>query len=303
MAAEPSTAGDATSDTILLQLVASPTTPALGSASSDGRNGGPPPYSPGLRGAPPAAAMNGSAGGGAPKAADGNDSDEEVLGRHKRAAVQRATPRSLQAQYGQYLQQSWLEIRRNKFQYCLGCSSVFLVVVVVAAALSILDYAGILFLILSEAQAGQVDLAMSPESGYFLPASINYTAVADILRVNGTADMQYHTPRMYIYGELYVAASCPAWATANGSMEWSYELGDQHPAPGLPCPLGWMCLNHNCDPSVGAELLLWDSAREARMALGRGWQLPPVPKGHCYVSANLARAARLAPGDTVIASV
>ena len=234
----------------------------------------------------------------------GYDSDEEVIGRHKRTMVQPAKARALPEQYRQYVQQSWLEIRRNKCHYCIGCSSVFLVVFVVAVALSVLNYSAILFLGLSEAQVGQIDLELTPSTAYFSPSFLNYTEITAAVAANGTAGMTYSTFRDLISGSAYSASTCVGvWNASDprGNMDWSYYHTGNVSDSACSSEVS-PCLNYNCQPGAFTTMLLLNSTKEQRMGLGRSWPYGPVPYGSCYVTANLARALRLSVGSTVIFS-
>jgi len=82
-------------------------------------------------------------------------------------------------QYQNHFHQSWIEVRENKCQFCLGCCSIFIVVVVVALAMSTLSYSSIIFLGLAESQSGEMDLMLQPtNTGLGRPSS---TSVSDTL--------------------------------------------------------------------------------------------------------------------------
>jgi len=85
---------------------------------------------------------------------------------------------TLARQYQNHLRQSYIEIRHNKCQFCLGCWSIFLVVFVVAISLSTLSYSSVFFLGLSEAQSGEIDLSLTPrpeDTCEFLPETLSFS--------------------------------------------------------------------------------------------------------------------------------
>ena len=228
------------------------------------------------------------------------DSDEEVIGRSRRAEVSLGTARALSEQYRQYFHQSWIENKRNKCHYFIGCTSVFLVVFVVAAALSILNYSAVLFLGLAEADAGQIDLDLTPISTYFDIPFLNYSAITALVAANGTASMAYHTHRYSITATAYDASLCGPWDGTN-DMDWSYfHTGN---VSNSDCAYeDSPCLNYNCLPGKQSTLYMVDSQREAAMGLGRSWPFPPVPRGSCYITASVARSLKVSVGDTIIVS-
>ena len=67
--------------------------------------------------------------------------------------------------YKQYLWLSYVEHKKNKCQYCLGCCSIFVVVFIVSIAVTILSYSPVLFLGIAEGQASESDFVVS-SSGY-----------------------------------------------------------------------------------------------------------------------------------------
>jgi hypothetical protein len=232
--------------------------------------------------------------------AAGYDSDEEVVGRHRRAQVTAVKARALPEQYRQYIQQSWLEIRRNKCHYAIGCTSVFLVVFVVAAALSILNYSSVLFLGLAESNQGEIDMTLYPSNKYFWPTYINYTALTTLVAANGTADMTWTVPRHELYGSSYALSAC-AGAQGTASMDWSYfQVGNTTDPNCTREPSH--CVNYNCPVGVDTRMQLVDSVREKQIGLGRTWPYPPVPADACYITASLARGLRVNVGDTLLFS-
>jgi len=80
----------------------------------------------------------------------------------RRVVIGTSKALGLGEQYRNYVRQSWIEVSRNKCQFCLGCCSICLVVFVVCIALTTLSYAPILLLGLAEANTGEIDLELVP---------------------------------------------------------------------------------------------------------------------------------------------
>eukprot|EP01090_Pellita_catalonica_P007847 TRINITY_DN18448_c0_g1_i1.p2 TRINITY_DN18448_c0_g1~~TRINITY_DN18448_c0_g1_i1.p2 ORF type:complete len:259 (-),score=24.17 TRINITY_DN18448_c0_g1_i1:289-1065(-) len=91
-----------------------------------------------------------------------------------------------------YLRQTVKEVRKRKINFCLGCCSCFIVVVVVAFMMSLLTNSPVVFLHLAELNAGEIDLEMiaGDWTGY---SQVNYTLAAQTLFQN--EDWSYHSPR------------------------------------------------------------------------------------------------------------
>ena len=152
----------------------------------------------------------------------------------------------------------------------------------------------------------------SPSSLYHSEArSLDYTVFSKAVASLGP-DYDYHSPRVYIPDQLvYVAPSesCGAHAAdiearREGPYAWPYEvppdlsstLSDCHPY--IP-----ECMLFGCSTHENLHLYVWDTERERRMGLGRGWKHEAIPSGEALLSKDAAMLLHAKVGDTVLAAV
>lgn len=192
------------------------------------------------------------------------------------------------------------EIKRRKTNYCLGFCACFLVVLVVALLVSIISNSPIIFLRLSELEAGEIDLEV--EAGSWTQYTrLNYTLVSELL--SSEDKYTYNTPR-YEYGvSAFSFKDCsPQVQGLDPYGDWKYfgiQSNDSDSQD--PCVDDWNCFTDYCpDAGQSATLFLMDLDREARMGIGRDWTLPKVPPGKAYLQSGLAKVLGVNTGDYII---
>eukprot|EP01105_Mastigella_eilhardi_P013243 TRINITY_DN3008_c0_g2_i1.p1 TRINITY_DN3008_c0_g2~~TRINITY_DN3008_c0_g2_i1.p1 ORF type:complete len:1046 (-),score=253.85 TRINITY_DN3008_c0_g2_i1:217-3354(-) len=187
----------------------------------------------------------------------------------------------------------------SKVNYTLGFLACFVVVVVVAVLLSVMDHTPVVYLRLAELQTGELDVEFSikHESGYRL---INFTKLEAVL--SETEEFSYLTPRWEFSIKAYNAKSCPPQYDIMDPM-WKYH-GMETDSSLSVCLDSTNCFGNLCGASnLKNRLVVIDSTREKRMLIGRRWTLPPVPRGGCYVKSNVASSLGLAVGDVIVVGI
>lgn len=219
-------------------------------------------------------------------ASDSRDSSSDANGSSKLSRRQRL--RQLQYEYRNYISQSAREVRRNKMQFALGCTSIFLVVVIVSVSISTLQYSPVLFLGLAESQSGEIDLSISATSrtGF---SGLNYTLISSFLSDHGDASMQYHTPRHTFEADVYSGKDCAPWNASDPTdSQWTYKTPQDVGRPAdylVRCSNAYSeCLSYNCDYPQAGVFYLIDSEKEKEIGLGRSWEYPKVPKVRTFTS-------------------
>ncbi|KAI3651558.1 hypothetical protein MP228_002861 [Amoeboaphelidium protococcarum] len=194
------------------------------------------------------------------------------------------------------------EARLNKFQFCLGCTSVFVVVVMISILLTAISYSPVVFLTLSEAQSGEVDTNIY--SAYWSQYNrLNYTKVAQ--SVQGVTDL--HTPRiMGIQPVVYRASSCTGF-----DQERAYEsnftyTGGTFPSASINAACrnsASRCINALCSVRQFGNINVIDSKREAELGIGRGWNYGVIPSDAVLIHNDLAALlGNIQPGDFLFLS-
>jgi len=194
---------------------------------------------------------------------------------------------------------------RNKLSYLLGFSACFLVVFIVALCVSIITNTPVVFLSLSEASVGEMDIIIKPGT-WTLSNQLNYTMTANLLAENYNASTSssvakeleaysYHAPRIVGSTYLISSASCPAGDTNVNNNLWKY-----HNATGTAVCEPY-CFEKVCSNAFTSKSTLYviDSQKEKRMGLGRDWKLSSPPQGTVYIQSSLAKKENLSKGDMV----
>ncbi|KAJ3148485.1 hypothetical protein HDU86_007415 [Geranomyces michiganensis] len=178
------------------------------------------------------------------------------------------------------------ETSRQKSQFCIGCSSVCLVVFAVALLMTVMAITPLIFLSLAERISGETDLTAWADwnGGFYF---INYTKAALLLA--DEPSYSYSTPRMSRYAlQFYAAKSCSGWnSAAPTDARFTYDCG-------------YDCVDKKCSLGTGVYTWLINTERERELGIGRAWSLPPVPKDGIYIGSRTARALKLEVGDYVI---
>ncbi|KAI9142382.1 FtsX-like permease family-domain-containing protein [Paraphysoderma sedebokerense] len=229
------------------------------------------------------------------------------------AVLSSATP-GLQSAKSTVVMLAVREITRNRCFYCLGCTSIFLVVFLAALLITAFSITPIILLSIAESNAGSLDLVIRSNN----PSSprLNFSMIEKKFESNPT--MNQIAPR---YANLpisiYRAKGCQGW---NESQPLNNTFTYAGP-PDLPTDdiqtfaskrrqrdaclrNGRSCMNTQCpDSSATSSVYLIDSERESNIGIGRSWPHPPVPKGSVYIHEKLAFELDLKAGDWIILSL
>ncbi|TPX65818.1 hypothetical protein SpCBS45565_g04851 [Spizellomyces sp. 'palustris'] len=205
------------------------------------------------------------------------------------------------------------ETSRQKSQFCIGCTSVCLVVFATAVLMSVMTIMPVVFLTIAERTAGETDLTTWNRwgSGY---VRVNYTLAQTIL--TDKSALSYHTPRITDqHLSFYKAKNCQEWNSQNPANNgFSYAGPTVQPldSPAVAATKQSTrnscdadpntCVTRMCSGSVSVSTWIIDSEREKRFGIGRAWKLGPVPKDSVYLGALLASSLRVSEGDWVIMS-
>ncbi|PRP86887.1 hypothetical protein PROFUN_03635 [Planoprotostelium fungivorum] len=190
---------------------------------------------------------------------------------------------------------TWRQIRKNKINFGLGFCACLVVVIVICILLTLLANTPIVFLRLSEMQAGEYDYIVKAQGA---GNRLNYTLMWD--QTKG-GEHQYSAPRIEIDGiTIFSAASCDQEALEKdreGDFRWRYA--------GLPsmgrqsCAATHECLVHFCKRQSTGKLVLIDSVKEKNMGLGRTWDLPDLTKGQMHMTADISNELGLSSNSGV----
>jgi len=193
------------------------------------------------------------------------------------------------------------EIRRSKVNFCLGWSSCFLVVFLVALLDTSLSIAPIAFLKLAEGTNGEADmnLSISGSTGAFF---INYTTASN--RLGNDPGTTFHSPRYIDTVHVYRSSACNqdiATTEPDPSRDWRYvptTASDCNKSPN-EISLDQSCFASVCPSHVRSTFYVIDTEKERHIGYGRTWKLPPAPSGSVYMHSSIAREAGVGPGDKV----
>ena len=208
---------------------------------------------------------------------------------------------SAYSQLSYFVQHSRVEMRKRKFNYCLGSLSCFVVVTVAAVCYTLIARAPVVFLQQAESQQGQFDARLNIDSAS-RANFINHTRLAQNLAVR--PELSYHSPRQAWSAQIY-GADCVQTAAARGynvsQTAWMYTGLER----GVSCiNITTDCLRTICPSQSGRRgqdaitLVLADTERERRMGLGRLWEHLPIPVGEAIITELTATNLKLKVGDT-----
>jgi ABC-type antimicrobial peptide transport system permease subunit len=205
-------------------------------------------------------------------------------------------------QYSYFCSHAKREACKRKFNFCLGVSSIFIVVLIAGVAYTMIARAPVVFLQQGEADGGQIDLMMRPSETAATPF-LNYSRVT--LNTDVAAQYSFHAPRTSFFANAY-GADCNSFLKTTiepslgqqglDGLDWRYA---GPPGYESECSNGVDCLPKLCNARQPVAVRLIDTEREARMRLGRAWPYDRIPEGECLMSADMAFARQLQPGDTV----
>ena len=210
---------------------------------------------------------------------------------------------SSSSQLSYFIQHSRVEMRKRKFNYCLGSLSCFVVVTVAAVCYTLIARAPVVFLQQAESQQGQFDARLDIDSAS-RANFLNYSKVAHNLAVG--EGLGYHSPRQ-TWGATIYGADCVKTAAGKGfnvsQSDWMYTgLGRVVPCTNTSTD----CMRTICPPTSGRRqqdsvtLILADTERERRMGLGRLWEHLAIPVGEAIITEATATARGLQVGDVFL---
>jgi ABC-type antimicrobial peptide transport system permease subunit len=199
---------------------------------------------------------------------------------------------------------AWLtlrEIKQNKVGYTLGFLSCLLVVVVVALLMSLLAQAPLIMTKIAETRDGEIDVVLGAGqwTGY---SYLNYSRLENVLprgrssprhlwssdrcRIAYARGREFDPRRIYSFFRPNETDACFGHGETVAPLQTSSAAH-----------IATVCFDHAYPKSVGVNLLVLDSMREARMGLGRSWPFSAVDAGSVLLSRSLARSLGL--GDAV----
>ncbi|KNC50523.1 uncharacterized protein AMSG_00684 [Thecamonas trahens ATCC 50062] len=222
----------------------------------------------------------------------------------------------------------------SKLNYCLGFSACMLVVFVSAVVMSVLSNAPVVFLRLSEAEVGEIDLQLV-SAGWTGASLLNYTTVKEDSLSSAIGEAYtFHSPRVKFQADIMALSDCHPRAAAAAAAsarhpfpsQWSYEPSSltapvcndeaiEAIDPGRkPGPDGVVrrdpaktCLQVLCSseytPLTQASVYAIDSAAEVRMGLGRAYTFGVIPPSSVLLHKNLATILGVSVGDTTYVSL
>lgn len=215
--------------------------------------------------------------------------------------------------------QTWTQIKRHKASYALGFLACLVVVVVVACLLTVIGNAPVVYLRIAELDTSEIDISLSAdtESSTGRLPYLNYTQIAEIL---SEERLSYHSTRWtfsaspvhrcssrfvadlassqgarWMYHGFPSSSSDASAADASSQTAGGGGTGDEACDP-------TSCFDKYCEEAelTTTDVIAADSAREARMLLGRTWDLPALGPDEAHVSRELASKLGVVPGDIVV---
>ncbi|KAL7750743.1 hypothetical protein RI367_003700 [Sorochytrium milnesiophthora] len=206
--------------------------------------------------------------------------------------------------------QAWREATRNRGQYLLGMSVVFITVVILAILFTALQYAPLIFLSMAESSVGEYDMQVTPGSAAFGPY-LNLSRIDEELAKYPTSAL--YTPRKVVStSTIFPASSCLGFNSSD-PYNAAYPYTGMPPQPNASsdqqrliastrqtCHQTSQCLNGLCSKMQDhVTVLIIDSDQERTMGIGRQWTLPPVPVNSIYIQQDIADSLRLSVGDII----
>lgn len=194
-------------------------------------------------------------------------------------------------------------IKKAKVNYILGFCGCFLVVFVVAVMYTVLANAPLIFLRLAEINEGEMDAVIKPQ--YVRDGSINYNR--GYQHLNFTKTLAFLSPTSTLTPrrdrsstQVYLGSQCPTRDYRDN--QWKYEHLPSDTANPV-CDDATRtnnCFKRYC-PGSGRQIrTIWiDSPRETEIGLGRGWTLPAIPKGKCYLHNGWATKYNVSVGEVI----
>jgi hypothetical protein len=215
------------------------------------------------------------------------------------------------------------EALRNKSQYALGFSVVFIVVIISSLLMAITSYSNVTFLSLAEYFAGELDMILQPS-----PSSksqfINYTHITTLLQEHQKLSSQLsdlpfgiYSPRApNIAGSYYASVNCNGFNQGNPTEPSYPYLG--YPMPNVyidnfqndadyikpECRSRDSCLDIVCNErSISSNVYFIDFENENAGKIGDQFPFDSVPEGSVILQSDLAYNLNVKEGDFVFLSL
>lgn len=200
---------------------------------------------------------------------------------------------------------TWVDFRARKGSYALSFCSVFFVVTLCVAMLSVLSSIPAVFLRLAEPSVGQADLILTAGGQLRSGASLNYTAIRQLLAAGEGEDnsQQRHAARVEVQAYAFTPRRC---RTHHAMDLWFPFPQEKQPAAAGGGPRTVChdtCYEQWCETSVGPVVTLYalDTDREDAMGFAPyrdfPWRTPE--KGFAIISSNVASDLQVGPGEDV----
>ena len=224
------------------------------------------------------------------------------------------------------LRNSWThslrEVKSDKTHYCIGCTSIFLVVFTVAICVSAIAVAPVIFLGQAENSGGEVDVRLSANSASSF-SRLNYTAIVKTLAVDENLankdekNLFLSSPRYEnIDVDIVIPTSCSFFDVNDPNNITSSYLGPTILADDISSTkfakqqlrnrcqeLGpRVCLFYQCSTTLTIQAFYIDSLKEKTIDVGRTWDFRPLNANQCYINHLLAEALDIKVGETIYIS-
>uniref|UniRef100_A0A0G4G8H5 ABC3 transporter permease C-terminal domain-containing protein n=1 Tax=Chromera velia CCMP2878 TaxID=1169474 RepID=A0A0G4G8H5_9ALVE len=207
-----------------------------------------------------------------------------------------------------YLHHTTTEIKRDKCAYCLGLSTCTLVIAVAALIDTVVQNSPAIFIRRVEGETGQVDVVIRSRQNWAVedtdrlliraPPFLDYEKVDTLLRRGGEGTwspseiesqyfnfkdsdvFSYSSPRIVVSG-VNAFSDC-----ASLDLTWLHNNS--------------LAISDGCGSAQSVEILAIDSSREARMGLGRDWDLGTIPKETAVLSKKMMNSLGVSKGDPIV---
>lgn len=202
-----------------------------------------------------------------------------------------------------YGSHAWREMKKRKFNYCLGCCSCFIVVAVAAVCYTLIAKAPAVFLQQGESTAGQIDMLLKPSDASRAPF-LNLTQLA--INAAVSSEFSYFTARTAFNTYAY-SVNCTKYLTSlNVGMETPSGLLYRYDGPPGNTVCGNTtdeCISKLCRTYKPVITRLIDTNREKEIGLGRNWPYQRIPKGQALIRSDVASIRDIVKGSTVWLSI
>jgi len=200
--------------------------------------------------------------------------------------------------YRMFWRLTLVDVSSRKLSYSLSFCSVFFVVMLCLAMLSVLSSLPAVFLKLAESDSGEADLVVSAPGS---ANSLNYTRIRELLAVHSDS-LHLNAPRIEVKVKGYALDKC---LTQNERDMWYWPSGSDPPTPtnGI-CPNG--CSSNWCTNKTASfmELIAFNSVLEDAMGFGPQSYFPhTAPRsGNAILSIEAATNLGVNVGDYIVLS-